>query len=227
MPLLCTSGDNYDASLGFCQFLPLWLLQFPLVAFKDFLQLSVRYIFYNFLFLWMFLSFYCGLEKCSLFANILIWLYTWKYVCLCSSVGIQEKISCLWSALSFKSLLGCAGSGLCFYARILKINGDCPFLLIMSGRQKSSGPLSEHNLFHECFCSLLDNYMIFYVFIRQQEKPVWSLTVDPIHFCSRKWIYSDTIISIMFLLIMDIFYYVIVTSWMLPAKNKARCGRSR
>lgn len=92
----------------------------------------------------------------SLFACLLLFslFFFLVKVCPCAFQSWYEREDLSWHCTGFAVCTEtCASSGLCFYTRILKVNDNCYFLPVMSGRKKSANPLfpSISLFFNYCF----------------------------------------------------------------------------
>lgn len=133
MPQLCTLGEDHIASLGFCQFLR---------NFVSFLWLHLR-TFLCFQFRYKYFYCFCSMDLniFALYIFIVLFFHLKIYVCFPILVYKRENSEYLNCMRFWVCIEACAGSGLWFYERILKVNDSYPFLPILSGRQKPASTL--------------------------------------------------------------------------------------
>lgn len=134
----------------------------------------------------------------------------WKYMHVLSRGCLWERKFQSWHRTGFWVCTGaCGASSLCFYARILKINDKSLLFLANYVRKKKKSA----NLFFPSI-NLIFNY-----FLVACWAIIWFFCALPVQ--TRWKPLSKLIISMMVLLIVDIWYYIIVASHEVPVKKRS------
>lgn len=92
------------------------------------------------------LCWFCGMDSnrfsLCMFTPFFSFLLPCESMSMCFPELVWERRFQSWHCTGFAVCTeACASSGLCFYTRILKVNDNCYFLPVMSGRKKSANPL--------------------------------------------------------------------------------------